>query len=173
MRAASVSTRQASGVAAGSGAGATRSMVALLSAGAAAIHFAVTGEHLEEFVLFGVFFAVTGVLQALWAILVMIRPSRVIYVAGAIGNLAIVVLWVVSRTAGLPVGPDAGVPEPATLLDIVATSWEVLIGVGVLALLRRAIRKPLLRTAGTVFVLAALGMLLGAAVIAASFGHHH
>lgn len=33
----------------------------------------------------------------------------------------IVGIWLVSRTAGLPLGPDAGEPEPIGLVDLVAT----------------------------------------------------
>lgn len=140
-----------------------RSAVSLLSAAAAAIHFAVTGEHLREYLLFGAFFAATGTVQALWAILIMIRPSRRLYLAGAIGNLAIVAIWGLSRTAGLPVGPEASVPEPATVLDVVATSCEVLIGVGALALLRQeAVRRQVPHVAGMVLVLAVMSVSLGA-----------
>lgn len=157
-----------------SGARALRLAVALLSAGAAAIHFAVTGEHLREYPLFGAFFAATGALQALWAMIVLIRqPSSAVYLAGAIGNLAIVAIWGLSRSVGLPVGPDAGIPEPATVPDLVATSCEVLVGVGVLALLRPgAVRRQLPRIVGAVLVLATLAILLGAVSLAASGAHH-
>lgn len=150
-----------------------RLALSVLSAGAAAIHFAVTGEHLREYWLFGAFFAATGGLQALWAILVMIRPSSVVYLAGAIGNLAIVVTWGLSRTVGLPIGPDAGVPESAGVVDVAATACEALIGVGVLALLQPgAIRGQLRRMVGAVLAFTALAILLGAASLAASGGHH-
>lgn len=168
-----MNTLDAGQVTRSSGARPLRLAVSVLSAGAAAIHFAVTGEHLREYPLFGAFFAATGALQALWAMIVLIRqPSSAVYLAGAIGNLAIVAVWGLSRTVGLPVGPDAGVPEPASGLDLVATSCEVLVGVGVLALLRPgAIRSHLPRVVGTVLVLAALAVLLVAS-LAASGAHH-
>lgn len=166
-------TRDAARFTPSSGAGLLRLAVSALSAGAAAIHFAVTGEHLREYPLFGAFFAATGALQALWAMIVLLRPSSTVYFAGAIGNLAIVAVWGLSRTVGLPIGPEAGVPEPAAALDLLATSGEVLIGVGVLALLRPgAIRRQLPRMVGGVLVLAAVAVLLGAAALAASGGHH-
>ena len=47
-----------------------------LSLGAAAIHFAVIGEHIAEYALFGVFFALIGWFEALWAIAYVMRPTR-------------------------------------------------------------------------------------------------
>lgn len=111
--------------------------MAALSAGAAAIHFAVVEEHFEEYLLFGVFFVAAGALQALWAFLILARPSKGVYFTGLVGNAGIVVLWVVSRTTGLPIGPEPGSPEAASILDLVATSYEALIAVGLLVLLTR------------------------------------
>lgn len=118
--------------------------LAALSAGAAAIHVAVVGEHLDEYWLFGMFFAGVAALQALWGLLVLARAPRPVHLAGALGNAAVVAIWALSRTAGLPVGPEPGVPEPAGLLDVAATAYEVLIVLGVLALLRPArVPRPL------------------------------
>ena len=54
-------------------------------------------EHLREFWLFGLFFAGSGVLQAAWAGWVIARPERAALVVGAVGNAAIVALWLVTR----------------------------------------------------------------------------
>ncbi len=99
--------------------------VALLSAGAAAIHFVVIAEHFEEWWVFGLFFAVTAVLQLAWAVLIVSGPSRLLTWVGVVGNAAIVVLWIVTRTSGLPLGPDAGMPEPVGVADSVASAFEV------------------------------------------------
>ena len=53
------------------------------------------------------------------------RPSRRLLLAGAIGNLAIASVWLVSRTVGLPLGPEAWEPEAIHVADIVATLDEV------------------------------------------------
>ena len=42
-------------------------------------------------------------------------------------NLAIVLLWLATRTVGLPIGPDPGEVEPAGLHDLLATADELAI----------------------------------------------
>jgi hypothetical protein len=100
-------------------------VAALLSAGAASIHYAVIAEHLEEWWAFGVFFAALGVAQLLWAALVVASPSHLLIWLGVFGNAAIVALWIVTRTAGTLVGPDGHTPESAGVADSVATAFEL------------------------------------------------
>ena len=101
--------------------------LAALSTGAAVIHFAVIAQHLEEWWLTGVFFIVIAVFQLLWALLVVLRPSLPVYLSGAVVNALIVVTWIVSRTTGVPVGPEAGEAESIGFPDVVATAFEVLL----------------------------------------------
>lgn len=114
-----------------------RNGVALLSAGAAGMHFAVAQAHFEEYWLFGAFFVGLGWFQALWAILVVATPHRLVYLLGALANGATVVLWAITRTTGIPVGPNAGEPEAAEFIDILSTAFEVLVVVGCVLLLAR------------------------------------
>ena len=100
------------------------------------IHAAVTGEHFEEHLAYGLFFVTAGVAQCGWPLWVLRRGSCRALAAGLVGNLAIVVLWVLSRTSGLPVGPEAGEPEAVGALDALATVYEVGIVTGCAALLR-------------------------------------
>jgi hypothetical protein len=65
------------------------------------------------------------------------RPSRPLVAAGAPGNLAIIVLWVITQTAGIPLGPGAGTTESVGGLDILATGFEVVTTIGAIALLCR------------------------------------
>src|SRR5438094_9377599 len=51
------------------------SAVCLFSAGAGAIHAIVTPEHVQEDLRFGVFFLVITVLQLVWVVPVLRRPS--------------------------------------------------------------------------------------------------
>jgi hypothetical protein len=92
----------------------------LLCAGAAAIHFAVIADHLEEWWAFGVFFAAMGVAQLLWAALVVASPSHLLVRVGVLGNAAIIALWIVTRTAGTLIGP-----ESVGVADSVATAFEL------------------------------------------------
>ena len=128
----------------------------VLSGAAAAIHFAVIGEHFAEYWAFGTFFLVLAWFQAAWAVLVVTRPSRSLLLFGAIANGAVLVIWLWSRTLGLPIGPEAGETEPAELIDVVATVAEGLLVVGCLAMLEVGRLAGLTaRSITAVFVLAA------------------
>jgi hypothetical protein len=125
-----------------------RNATAIFSAGAGAIHIAVIQAHFEEYWAFGVFFAGAAWLQILWAIWVVARPSRVVALTGIGINGAITAVWVVSRTVGVPLGPEPGVVEEAEFVDIVATSLQVLVILGALGLLSRgAMRRDVGRGA--------------------------
>jgi hypothetical protein len=113
----------------------TSELLALLSTSAALIHFAVLREHLREYALFGLLFALTALLQLAWSARVLRRPSRLLLKAGAFGNLGVAAVWLLSRTAGLPLGPDPWTPESVGVADSVATALEVLLVVGVTVLL--------------------------------------
>jgi hypothetical protein len=111
--------------------------LAVSSLAAGVIHVAVVPEHLKEDWVFGIFFILAGALQIVWAIPVFFGPSALAYVAGALGNGALIGIWVVSRTIGLPIGPEAWMPEPVRAPDITATLLELLLVVGSLVLVRQ------------------------------------
>jgi len=70
-----------------------------------------------------------------WAVVVVGSPSPGVYRLGMVANGAMVAVWAVSRTTGLPVGPDPWMPEALGALDLLATGLEiVLIAVGAWAL---------------------------------------
>ena len=107
----------------------------VLSAGAGAIHFAVIQSHYEEYWAFGVFFATAAWLQILWAMWVVARPGRGAAITGIAINGAITGVWIVSRTVGIPFGPEPGVAEAVEFVDVAATSLQVLSILGCLGLL--------------------------------------
>jgi hypothetical protein len=113
-----------------------RFAVAVASAGAAAIHFAVIDQHFAEYWLFGVFFVVVALAQLGWVVAVVSNLTRMVYVVGALGNALIAVTWVISRTTGLPFGPASGEPEPVGIADVVSTAFEVAVVAGTFLLLR-------------------------------------
>jgi len=101
-----------------------------LSALAGLVHGVVCPEHFREALVYGVFFAVSAVGQLGWSLLVVIRPAKWLTSVGLIGNAACVLLWAVSRSVGIPLGPEAGAVESVGMLDVLATAAEI----GVIAL---------------------------------------
>jgi hypothetical protein len=115
--------------------------VALASVGAGVIHLAVAPAHLPKWVPFGVFFVVLGVAQLAYAGLVWTRPTRSLLVTGAIANAGVVALWLLSRSAGIPIGPEHWSPEAIGFADVVCSAYEALIVVATWAVLRDGDRE--------------------------------
>ena len=151
--------------------------VAALSFGAAAIHFSVVREHWQGWPLAGAFFVVIGVLQIAWGWAVLHRPAWLVLALGAVAQLQIVVVWILSRTSGLPFGPQAHVPEPVGLADVVSSVLEILAAIGAGLLLGRGLaRRPIPRSvglavAGTSATVVALTTSL--ALLSSAGGHAH
>jgi len=132
--------------------------LASLSAAAAAIHFAVVFEHFRDYLLYGVFFLVLAWAQLIWPAVLLWRPSRLWLWLGLAGNAAVLAVYVLSRTAGLPFGPDLHHPEPVGALDVVSCVLQFALAAGCAALLWRPslADRPVRRRGG---VAAAAAML--------------
>ena len=90
----------------------------------------VTTEHFEEWWGYGAFFLVAALAQALYAPLVVVWPTRIALLLGIGGNLTIVVLYLLTRTVGIPLfGPGAGEVEGVRFIGLCATTSEVGIAV--------------------------------------------
>jgi len=118
-------------------------VAALLMLASSVIHAAVTAGHFAEYWLFGILFAVVSLLQAMWTAQVYSKPLDVrLLVAGAAGSAALIVVWAISRTTGLPFGPHPGEPEPVGPADVMAVVVETLsvlvIGAMLVCMRRRA-----------------------------------
>ena len=108
-----------------------------LALGAGMIHVAAAVDHLNHYWLHGVFFAVLAAGQLALSV-GLYRSTRTYPLAIAIvTSIAVVMLWVLSRTSGLPVGPEPWRPEPVGPLDVVASADEL-----VLALLAALQLRP-------------------------------
>jgi len=118
--------------------------IAGLSAGAAAIHFAVVQSHLKELPVVGVFFLVCAIAQALWAAAIPRYHTRQMLTWGAIANLSIVALWLWVRIYGLPFGPNPWVPESFGITDTISAAFELTLALAATALLT-SLRLPLRR----------------------------
>jgi hypothetical protein len=115
-----------------------RWLAATALVGAGIIHFAYAPVHLDEELTHGLFFLVSGWLQLLLAAALVMRsrPERTWLAVIAVVNAAVIGVWVVSRTTGVP-GSEAesvGFPDvTATVLEAVATLAAVALFVGLVA----------------------------------------
>ena len=154
-------------------------LLAALSAGAAFIHFAVSGEHYELSWLHGSFFAAIAWLQLAFAVGVILRPSRRLLVAGIVLSGGIIGVWAMSRIWGVPIGPEAWTPETVGLADGLSSAFEAGIVVLSLAVLvRPELASQRLRPAVALpgVAIAALGVaVVSSMAVAPAFasGHHH
>jgi len=95
------------------------------------------------------FFVAVAAAQLVWGAVALAWAPRWWLALGAAGNLVVVATWVLSRTAGLPAGPEAGIRLPVRFPDGLATALEVVVILGAAALLawrpvpaRSAARSP-------------------------------
>ena len=116
---------------------------AALSAGASVLHGVVAPGHFDEWGGYGAFFVVAAVAQMGYAIILLIAPwrydatggiradgsiraARIYYVLGVAGNAAIVAMYVVTRTVGIPFfGPEAGEVEAVGFIDVISKATEL------------------------------------------------
>ena len=143
---------------------------AVLAIAAGVIHAVAAVGHVEH-PLFAAFFAVLAVAQCTWGALVYRGADRRLLVAGAWGSGAVALLWLVTRTVGLPFGPHSGSPEPIGALDVLATIDEQVVVAIVIGLLRLPNLRPRLITTAarigpvvgmTLAMLSLLSLTLGA-----------
>src|SRR3712207_2319808 len=96
-----------------------------LSLSAALVHADGVSAHYTQWPPHGLFFLACAIAQALLAVLVVWRPGTTwIPMAGIAGNLAILGMYVYSRTNGPPGGPHEGVPEDAGVIDLGTAAVE-------------------------------------------------
>jgi hypothetical protein len=130
------------------------------------VHASVIATHFREYVLFGLFFAIVTPLQVLWAGMALRRPSDArLLAAGAAASAGIVLVWLASRTVGLPFGPERLTAEPVGFKDVLASSDELALAALVaLTLLRMRVPGALLPVAW---------VLAGTSLVAALVGGGH
>jgi hypothetical protein len=105
--------------------------------GSAVIHVAVVPEHLTEWAAAGSFFVLLTLAElaaAAWLVWGIARPSALF--AAAVVSAGPLLLWLWSRTTGLPFGPEPGAPEAVGVADVAACLLEVVTLVLAVALIR-------------------------------------
>ncbi len=100
-------------------------LAALLSLAVGYVHLAYVDSHWEDWWAYGAFFLVTGIGQLAFAPLVLLWPKRWLLLVGMAGNLAIVGMYIMSRTQGIPMGPHTGVKESVAFADLATTGAEI------------------------------------------------
>ena len=105
------------------------------SAAAAGVHAAVGPAHFRDAALVGLFFAGTALLQLVWAGAVAVDCSRALLMLGVVGNVAVLALWGVTRTLGLPFGV-LPVPEAIGPWDVACGAWELVVVCSCISLLQ-------------------------------------
>lgn len=101
-------------------------LLAALAWATAFIHVLAAAHHYREWALYGVFFTILAPAQAIWGGLVFQRRhDRRILALGAIANLIVAVVWAMSRTTGIPIGPEPWTPEAVGWHDVIATLNEL------------------------------------------------
>lgn len=94
---------------------------------AAALHALAAREHADHWSTASQFFIALQLVQT-WlglALLLNLRTRTAARLALLV-SVATLVLWAISRTVGLPVGPDAGVAEPVARLDVAVALLQIL-----------------------------------------------
>lgn len=131
-------------------------LAAGLSMLAGIVHFLVSGQYLSVWWGYGFFFICAGISQIAYAPAIFVQPlmypaagpgdsghravMRRFHLAGAVGNAAIIGLYIITRTVGIPaVGPAAHVVDSVTLLSLATTAAEVVLVAILLQLARRSV----------------------------------
>jgi hypothetical protein len=97
---------------------------------AAVIHACVAPSRFREYVPFGVFFVILAATQMIVAIALVRRPDHRTVGYVALASVGVVALWLVSRSTGMPVGPEPWEPMPYGVPDVVASCAELVTAVG-------------------------------------------
>ncbi|WP_427005221.1 hypothetical protein [Pseudarthrobacter sp. H2] len=93
--------------------------------GSTGIHAAVAPEHLGLWVAAGAFFLTLAAAELVVGLLLLGGGKRTPLLATVALSIVPLALWSYSRTAGLPFGPDSGVPEAVGLADCAAGFLEL------------------------------------------------
>jgi hypothetical protein len=137
------------------------------SLGAGLIHLAVVQEHFGEWWLYGTFFLAVGIAQIVWAVVALARDTPPWRVLTAWCNAAVVVLWAVTRTTGLPFGPEPGKPEAVGRADVLCSVLELVVFATLMVvpwLAAHDARSAGRRRVGTFVALMFAGALVSAAI---------
>jgi hypothetical protein len=142
---------------------------------AGTIHIVAAVQHLDLGWQLPTFFAVVGALQLYLSWAFYERPDdRRLLLAAAAGNLVVALLWLFSRTTGLPFGPEQG-RSRIGFSDTIASLQEFGFAYIAIALVRAPERakQRLAWLAGPIGVRVTFMLLPAMLFVAALGGHKH
>lgn len=120
------------------------SAAATLSIVAGYIHLLVMPEHFAEWWGYDVVFLVIALAQIAYGGVLLLRPIRPVFVAGIVGTGIVILLWVWTRTVGIPLlGPGAGKKEAIATIDLAAKAVKLALVVLLVALMREDTLSPM------------------------------
>lgn len=96
-----------------------------LSLTAGFAHLWAASGHLAVWWGYGAFFVAVGLAQTFYGFLLLCGPHPLFHAAAIWGNVGIILLYVVTRTSGIPIGPHATVIEDPGLFDMTTTLMEL------------------------------------------------
>ena len=112
-------------------------VAAVLSLVAGLIHAWAMPGHYREWWGYGAFFLVVAIAQVFLSDALLYRPRRRLFLAGVVGNLAVITIYVVTRTVGVPFfGPHAGEVEAMGAIDLLSIVVELVLVIALAVLLR-------------------------------------
>lgn len=128
---------------------------AILSFIAALVHGIAMIQYFRDWWGYGVFFVVAVMAQIMYGVVLLVKPwqydetggirasgtgnARTLYVAGLIFTVALIALYFITRTFGIPMmGPMAGKVEPFDLLGLTAQGIHIVLALHLYALARYA-----------------------------------
>ena len=113
-------------------------LLATLAASAAAVHVAFARVHFREDWRIGTFFVAIAAVQVAEAVALVRRPQPpgpAVLAAVAFTNLSVAAVWIVTRMAGVDLGPERWTPRPAQAVAVACVVVETLLAFGCVGLL--------------------------------------
>lgn len=89
------------------------------------IHIGAAVDHFQEFPLYTLAFSLLAAVQITWGVLLLRQPSRAVLWLGSAFTIGVIALWVASRTVGVPIAPQAWLPEKIGVADLIETAGEL------------------------------------------------
>jgi hypothetical protein len=74
---------------------------------------------------YGAFFVGVGLAQMVYGFVLPMKPNPLLISTAIWGNIGVILVYVVTRTSGIPLGPHAGIVEDATPFDVMTTVVEL------------------------------------------------